>query len=1462
MENSALNPRSTRERGWFHAFLSSLGWLPVILAFQMACHHDSPLAPHDVIPRARPAAISKSGGDGQQAAVTTTLPESLRVRVLDVGGLPVGGAQVSWVPATGGGTVSASATGTSSDGYAAVAWTLGTRAGNQNVAASVDQVPSVSFTATANSGLAAAIRLTPDTSSLEVASTSSLQTSSTDRFGNAISGRQVQWASLNPGVASVNELGVVTALHAGLAQVRVQVDTASSIALVRVVQLSGGLAVQIPDDPTLGGVVYMRDGSRIVATTDSSGAQASGAVYTARDFAFPITVAADSAGLPSVLRFARQTVTFSNWTGTTVDIALIDSTGIISLRPAVQLSAAMINRVTSLRANAQRVNQSSSRRSLGADSRVRMSTGAYAGLSYSDFVAGIRQLEERVDQLDMAVCYGGAGSLPPGDVASACEGVALVQLDEIAKNAGILTDEQRATLASAIGVWGESKTCVVSPYGCLHALYDVADLALNDIIITIDNFRNAHVFENIRWLFDKRTRIDAAGAVDGSPDGNAQHGTTGQPLPIPLRVLVYHLPAIDLPFTTPKLEPLVGVFVKFAVVTGGGSITSIGRTNEQGEARGYWTLGATQGTQTVEASVSGVAGSPVPFYATATAPPVVPPSVAISSPTPGLAFTQGASISLSGSATDAANRPITGQSLTWSSNIDGALGHGGTFVVSTLSPGTHTIALTAVDGAGTAGSARQGLTISKKCSPSASLAGETFPNGTTVASATNFTKTWTIQNNADCAWSKGWRIRYLTGPMSTDRLDVVTDRAVDSGQSFVFGVRMSAPGALGNYRDDWQLQDDTGAPVPVSGVATISAQIHAGVAAAAAPKVSEISPASPVASAASQTITVFGSGFQAGLTASATRPDGSTMAVPGPAIQDVSSSSLTISAQLAAAGAWSVVIRNPDGTSSGAFTFPVQGAAAPDLQVLNGAVGPPTVSAGGLLSVSWVLANLGSGLAATSTTVVRINQNATSAAGSNAASVSTIALGAGGSQSQSASLTAPSTLGTYYVWVIADNGSSAGQSSSAMANDIVRLGSFTVAAAAATSDLQVLNGVVAPALVSPGSTVNSSWLLANRGVGAASPSTTAVRVNQSSTSSSGANVTTIAAPALAVGASQAQSATLTASTTAGTYYVWVIADITSSAGQSTATSTNDIAFVGSFTVTAAAMSGTLTLSPTGCTIPSGASTCAVSVSWTTVNPVSTSTVTTNYPVANTTVATGNSGGPLSVALGNGTWGFYLYHSEQLLNNKSVTASCAAGTTWNGSSCQATTTIPAAPTNLSALGAAAVVSVVWTDNSSNEDGFSVERSSAGSGFVPITTVTGHSYLDYAVSAGVTYTYRVRAYNSAGSSAYTNTATGTPTALVMSGTLTLSPTACTIASGASTCNISMSWTTTNPVATSRVTSEYPVANYIAGSGNSGTATVPVPHAGRNFYLYNNNVLLQTRSATASCVSGTTWNGSMCR
>jgi fibronectin type 3 domain-containing protein len=94
-------------------------------------------------------------------------------------------------------------------------------------------------------------------------------------------------------------------------------------------------------------------------------------------------------------------------------------------------------------------------------------------------------------------------------------------------------------------------------------------------------------------------------------------------------------------------------------------------------------------------------------------------------------------------------------------------------------------------------------------------------------------------------------------------------------------------------------------------------------------------------------------------------------------------------------------------------------------------------------------------------------------------------------------------------------------------------------------------------------------------------------------------------------------------------------------------------------------------------------------------------------------------------------------------------------------------LPDAPTGLTATAVASgQVNLAWTDNSSNETGFTIEESLNGTVFTQVGTA-GRNAMSASVTGllpGVTYTFRVSATNAAGSSAPTNTATATtPSAL---------------------------------------------------------------------------------------------------
>ena len=100
---------------------------------------------------------------------------------------------------------------------------------------------------------------------------------------------------------------------------------------------------------------------------------------------------------------------------------------------------------------------------------------------------------------------------------------------------------------------------------------------------------------------------------------------------------------------------------------------------------------------------------------------------------------------------------------------------------------------------------------------------------------------------------------------------------------------------------------------------------------------------------------------------------------------------------------------------------------------------------------------------------------------------------------------------------------------------------------------------------------------------------------------------------------------------------------------------------------------------------------------------------------------------------------------------------------NGSTLQSA---PTAPSNLNATASGLNVILTWTDNSSNETGFKLERSIHNAKvWTEIATLAANttSHGDTGLEAGTSYDYRVRAYNLGGNSDYSLTATATTLAI---------------------------------------------------------------------------------------------------
>ncbi len=89
-------------------------------------------------------------------------------------------------------------------------------------------------------------------------------------------------------------------------------------------------------------------------------------------------------------------------------------------------------------------------------------------------------------------------------------------------------------------------------------------------------------------------------------------------------------------------------------------------------------------------------------------------------------------------------------------------------------------------------------------------------------------------------------------------------------------------------------------------------------------------------------------------------------------------------------------------------------------------------------------------------------------------------------------------------------------------------------------------------------------------------------------------------------------------------------------------------------------------------------------------------------------------------------------------------------------------VPAAPSNLTATAVSSTqIDLAWSDNSTDEDDFDLERRTGGGAFNRIArpAADATSYQDATAQPGMTYSYRIRAVNDGVASEFSNTATAT-------------------------------------------------------------------------------------------------------
>jgi len=158
-------------------------------------------------------------------------------------------------------------------------------------------------------------------------------------------------------------------------------------------------------------------------------------------------------------------------------------------------------------------------------------------------------------------------------------------------------------------------------------------------------------------------------------------------------------------------------------------------------------------TATDQGELTGVANLSIIVEAV----PNTAPTVTITSPSNGDTFTEGDEVTFAGTADDTEDGPLTAD-LTWTSSLDGSIGTGATFDITTLQAGTHTITASVTDALNLEGSATITITVEEPTNTppivfiTAPADNTSFDEGTLI----NFTGDASDEEDGDLSATISW----------------------------------------------------------------------------------------------------------------------------------------------------------------------------------------------------------------------------------------------------------------------------------------------------------------------------------------------------------------------------------------------------------------------------------------------------------------------------------------------------------------------------------------------------------------------------------------------------------------------------------------------------------------------------------------------------------------------------------
>jgi Ig-like domain-containing protein len=101
-------------------------------------------------------------------------------------------------------------------------------------------------------------------------------------------------------------------------------------------------------------------------------------------------------------------------------------------------------------------------------------------------------------------------------------------------------------------------------------------------------------------------------------------------------------------------------------------------------------------------------------------------------------------------------------------------------------------------------------TFPTRCDSAAFVQDITYPDGSTVAVGSSFTKIWRIQNTGTCTWNSSYALVFVSGERFGAPSAVGLPGNVGPGQTVDISVNLTSPNTNGSYIGYWKLRNASG----------------------------------------------------------------------------------------------------------------------------------------------------------------------------------------------------------------------------------------------------------------------------------------------------------------------------------------------------------------------------------------------------------------------------------------------------------------------------------------------------------------------------------------------------------------------------------------------------------------------------------------------------------------------------